>query len=278
MAVRSPDSLIEPARKRARKTALRNGCGRRQADLAGGQPSRTGEPAIIPLCTREETITEDRTLTEASGTRPRSASWLHFWRFVTHPNRFASIIPSSRTLSRLVADQVCRFKGEYVVELGAGTGVVTRALLASGIPANKLIAVEIDAQMARFLRDTYPDVSVIEGDALNLGKILPPSVIGNVGTVVCGIPASLLPLEQERELVTAIFSLMPAGRRLLAYSYRLASPLPEEKLGLLGERLVFTLRNIPPVSVWGYVPQASIPDQLSKRQRETSGLPDRSSP
>ncbi|MDJ0611473.1 MAG: methyltransferase domain-containing protein [Kiloniellales bacterium] len=205
-------------------------------------------------------MTEHRTLTEPSGTRPGSASWLHFWRFVTHPNRLASIIPSSRTLSRLVADQVRRAEGEFVVELGAGTGVVTRALLDSGIPASKLIAVEIDAEMARFLRSTYADVSVIEGDALDLGKILPPSVIGNVGTVVCGIPASLLPLEQERELVAGIFSLMPAGRRLLAYSYRLASPLPAEKLGLHGERLAFTLRNIPPISVWGYVPQASKPD------------------
>lgn len=195
------------------------------------------------------------------GTRQPSASWLHFWRFLTHPNRSASLIPSSETLSRLVADQVRRVEGEFVVELGAGTGAITRAILASGIPPRKLIAVEIDKLMARFLHRAYPDITVIEGDALDIKQILAPSVIGRVGTVICGIPVSLLPLEQERDLAAAVFSLMPAGRRFLAYSYRLASPLPEEKIGLVGKRLAFTLRNFPPASVWGYVPDTSMPSR-----------------
>lgn len=205
-------------------------------------------------------ISGHRTLAEPRGTRQRSASWLHFWRFLTHPNRLASITPSSKTLGRLVAEQVCRLEGEFVVELGAGTGAITRAVLASGIPAKKLIAVEIDEHMVRFLRRTYPDVTVIEGDALDIKQFLSPSVIGRVGTVICGIPASLLPLEKERELAAAIFSLMPAGRRFLAYSYRLASPLPADEVGLVGKRLAFTFRNFPPASVWGYVPEACMPE------------------
>jgi phosphatidylethanolamine/phosphatidyl-N-methylethanolamine N-methyltransferase len=214
---------------------------------------------------------EHRTWAELTGTRQRSASWLHFWRFVTHPNRLASIIPSSETLSRLVADQVRRSEGEFVVELGAGTGAVTRAVLASGVPAGKLVAVEIDGQMARFLRSTCPDVAVVEGNALDAKRILPPSVIGRVGTVICGIPASLLPLDKERELAAAIVSLMPAGRRFLAYSYRLASPLPARKIGLVGKRLAFTFRNFPPASVWGYVPEASIAEQGQERSWSPGG-------
>lgn len=192
------------------------------------------------------------------GTRQRSARWLHFWRFLTHPNRLAAPTPSSATLSRLVAGQVRRLEDEFVVELGAGTGAITRAILTAGTPAERLIAVEIDEQMARFLRKTYPDITVIKGDALDIRQILAPSVIGRVGTVICGIPISLLPLEQERTLASVIFSLMPAGRRFLAYSYRLASPLPEEEIGLVGKRLAFTLRNFPPASVWGYAPDTGM--------------------
>lgn len=208
----------------------------------------------------EELTSEHRTVAESTRSRQRSASLLHFSRFVIHPNKLASITPSSETLGQLVADQVCRLEGEFVVELGAGTGAITRALLAAGVPAGRLIAVEIDGRMARFLRRACPGVTVIEGDALNIRQILAPSVIGRVGTVICGIPASLLPLEEERKLAAAIFSLMPRGRRFLAYSFRLASPLPAEKIGLAGKRLAFTFRNFPPASVWGYVPEASMPE------------------
>jgi phosphatidylethanolamine/phosphatidyl-N-methylethanolamine N-methyltransferase len=157
---------------------------------------------------------EFRTLATSTGTRRRSASRLHLWRFLTHPNRLASLTPSSDTLSRLVAEQVRRRGDEFVVELGAGTGAVTRALLASGVPASKLIAVEIDDRMARFLRGTYPDITVIEGDALDLARSLAPPVIGSVGTVICGIPASLLPPERQRELAAVMFSLISAGLAL----------------------------------------------------------------
>lgn len=188
-----------------------------------------------------------------------TANRLHLWRFIRHPARFASLIPSSPALSRLVAGQVRRSGDQYVVELGAGTGVVTHALLASGIPAARLIAVEVDPRMAGFLRAAYPEITVVEGDALDLRRALPPSVAGNVGTVVCGIPVSLLPEARQRALTDLAFSLMPAGGRLLVYSYRLASPLPAAALGLVGRRLAWTLLNVPPASVWGYEAASGVP-------------------
>lgn len=197
--------------------------------------------------------TEDRTLGGSAGTRRRSANRLHLWRFLMHPDRLASLTPSSPTLCRRVAEQVRRREDEFVVELGPGTGAVTRALLAAGVPADKLIAVEIDRQMARFLRRTYPDITVVEGDALDLERSPAAPAVGRVGTVICGIPASLLPIERQRALVRVMFALMPAGRRFLAYSFRLASPFPEAQVGLVGTRLAFTWRNLPPASVWGYV-------------------------
>lgn len=197
---------------------------------------------------------KERTFLESLGARRPSANWLYFRRFLAHPGRLFSIIPSSEMLSRLIAGQVRRSDDEFVVELGAGTGAITHALLFSGVPADKLIVIEIDGQMARFLRRSYPDITVIEGDALNIERILPPSVIGRVGTVICGIPVSPLSAERQRELARAIFSLMPVGRRFLAYSHRIGSPFQEKKAALVGKRVAFTLRNFPPASVWAYEP------------------------
>ena len=80
--------------------------------------------------------------------RRESPAFLHFRRFLAHPVRLSSALPVSRAVARMVASKVEREDGEYVVELGSGTGAVTRALLEAGVPAGKLIAVEIDSEMA----------------------------------------------------------------------------------------------------------------------------------
>ncbi len=186
--------------------------------------------------------------------RRRWPAWLFFRRFLAHPLRLASILESSSVLSRLVAEQVPCGPGDYVVELGAGTGPVTRALLAAGVSPERLIAVEIDSEMANFLRQSLPGVTVIESDALTLEQALPREVLAQVGAVVCGLPISLLPVAQRGELVGRMLSLLPPGRPFLAYTHRLTSPLPAAELGLEGERRAFTFRNLPPASVWAFRP------------------------
>jgi len=187
--------------------------------------------------------------------RPPAEGWLYFRRFLKHPARLASLTPSSQALGRAVAQQVRRGADEYVVELGCGTGAITRALLAAGVPPQRLIAVDVDGELLAVLRQEFPDITVLECDAAELSKHLPPAVVGKVGTVICGIPISLLPRPKQRAMIDEMFALMPPGRRFLAYTHRQSSPLPRRELNLEGERLARTLRNLPPASVWGYAPR-----------------------
>ena len=128
--------------------------------------ARLEGPPQIPLSEVRDSMTaEQRSSLARLHERRRSPAWLFFRRFLAHPVRLASILESSPALSRLVAGQLTRDADEYVVELGAGTGPITRAFLAAGVPADRLIAVEIDTQMASFLRQQFPGVTVIEDDS-----------------------------------------------------------------------------------------------------------------
>src|SRR5690242_7776383 len=69
----------------------------------------------------------------------------------------------------------------------------SRALLEGGVPAERLIVVEIVPEMARHLRRVLPGVLVIEGDARLLPSLLARHWHGRIGSVVCGIPLVLLP-------------------------------------------------------------------------------------
>jgi len=143
---------------------------------------------------------------------------------------------------------------EAVLELGAGTGVVSRALLEGGLPPERLIVVEIVSEMADHLRQVLPGVLVIEGDARTLPSLLPRHWHGRIGSVVCGIPLVLLPLAEQRRFLAAIQAVAP-GRGFLHYSYCVTSPLPWRKHALSARREAWTPLNFPPASVWRYTPR-----------------------
>ncbi len=77
-------------------------------------------------------------------------------RWAANPLQMGSVVPSSPALGRRIAALVERRGEEVVVELGAGTGAITRALLAGGVPAERLVVVEIVPDMAAHLAQAFP--------------------------------------------------------------------------------------------------------------------------
>lgn len=189
----------------------------------------------------------------ASTTPPVANPWMFFRRWIANPLQMGSIVPSSPSLCRRVAKQIRREPDEYVVELGSGTGVIAKALLNSGLPAERLYVVEIVPAMADHLRRVLPGVNVVTGDARELPSLLPDHVRGRIGSVVCGIPLVLLPVAEQRRFIDAIEAVAP-GRGFLHYSYCATSPLPARKHALVAKREAWTPRNFPPASVWRYTP------------------------
>ncbi len=184
-----------------------------------------------------------------------SAVSLFLKRWLANPLQMGSVMPSSPALCRRVVSQVRAEPGEWVLELGAGTGVVSRALLDSGLAPSRLTVVEIVPEMADHLRSALPGAEVIAGDARQLSDLLPAARRGRIGTVICGVPLVLLRLEEQRRFIDAMQAVAP-GRGFLHYSYCATSPLPWKKHGLVAKREAWTPLNIPPASVWRYTPAA----------------------
>ena len=178
---------------------------------------------------------------------------MFFRRWLANPLQMGSVVPSSAALCRRVVAAAGCAPGEEVLELGAGTGVISRALLRAGLPPERLTLVEIVPDMAAHLRRVLPGVTVIEGDARRLPSLLPAARHGRVGTVICGIPLVLLPLAEQRRFIDAIEAVAP-GRGFLHYSYCITSPLPWRKHRLAARREAWTPLNFPPASLWRYRP------------------------
>jgi len=195
---------------------------------------------------------------DATGrTREDVGTTLFVRRWLAHPLRMGSVIPSSATLCRHVVRQAWPEAGGVVLDLGAGTGVITRAFLQAGLPPDRLVAVEVDRDLAATLRGGLPGVTVLEGDARALADLLPSRLRGRINSVICGIPLVLLPEREQRAFISAIDAVAP-GRGFVLYSYCITSPLPYRRLGLDARRAVWTPANFPPASVWRYTPKTNL--------------------
>ncbi len=98
----------------------------------------------------------------------------HYWLFlremIMQPSKIGAIAPSSKQLARKMVLPIDINRAGLIAELGPGTGVVTKALLEKGAPEKNIIIIEHSKKLARHLKIKYPNLNVIEGDALHLTK------------------------------------------------------------------------------------------------------------
>src|SRR5579871_6735393 len=70
-----------------------------------------------------------------------------FAAWIRSPLKVGALLPSSRALARAMAAEIDLSTPGTIIELGAGTGAVTHALLHAGIPADRLVIIERDRKL-----------------------------------------------------------------------------------------------------------------------------------
>jgi len=171
--------------------------------------------------------------------------------FLENPLGVGAVVPSGRALSRKVASFVDPGGTLPVLELGAGTGVLTQALLELGIAPSRIVAVEYDAEFCALLRARFPGIVVIQGDAYDLDATLPPEHAGPFAEVVSGLPLLNKPKPIRRALVLAALDRVVAGGRLIQFSYGLAPGVPADR-EIAVTSSPWVIANFPPARVWLY--------------------------
>jgi phosphatidylethanolamine/phosphatidyl-N-methylethanolamine N-methyltransferase len=147
-----------------------------------------------------------------------------------------------------------------VIELGAGTGEVTKALLAAGIEPHRLALIERDPVLAGFLRQNFPGPQIVEGDAAHLPGLLVANGVEKVATVVSSLPLLSLPAEVVNSIVRGVFEALPVGAAMVQFTYGPKPPVPQvlrDSLHLESTRGARIWRNVPPAVVWTFRKPAS---------------------
>jgi phosphatidylethanolamine/phosphatidyl-N-methylethanolamine N-methyltransferase len=167
----------------------------------------------------------------------------------SQPALVGALLPSSRWLAGAMVDAASGAR--LLVDLGAGTGAITEALLKRH-PAACVMAVEMQAHLADLLELRFPQIEVRRGSAHDVLESLhdaPPDTV-----LVSSLPFRSLPARWREPTIAAVVAFLRRGqrRRLVQYTYQPRAPFDlrgrESGLRWSHERTVW--RNAPPAGVW----------------------------
>lgn len=181
-----------------------------------------------------------------------------------NPRAIGAISPASPALAEAMAAQVDFSIPGRVLELGPGTGAITKALIRRGLGPERVLAIEADEMFATMLRGRFPGLEVIEGDATDAGAI---ERRGPFNAIISSLPLLNFPAHQRAALVLELLRLLPPGAPFVQYSYGVKPPLPRsaDMRVTLADKV---WRNLPPARIWVFEARADAPVE---RVREEAG-------
>lgn len=171
-------------------------------------------------------------------------------QWIKNPGRLGTLAPISNRLAQKAAACIENPSHQRVVEIGAGPGRLTRALLHTGIQPHNFKAIELDPNLCAYAQQSLPHIDFIEGDAASLPLLLPKDWIKKVDIVFSTIPFMYLAAHKRTDIVNAAFNVLKPGGILFHLTYYWGNPL--QHMMLDASRATSVWFNAPPAFIWRY--------------------------
>lgn len=177
--------------------------------------------------------------------------------FLHRPTELGTFLPSSRFLESRIVRLGGLHDDAVVIELGPGIGGTTSAILRELPASARLIAIELNPDFIAPLRSIGdPRLTVHEGSAQELPRILEAHGLETADVVFSGIPFSTIPAAVGRSILRSVWDSLSPGGRFIAYQLRSrVKHLAREFMGQPDEE--FELLNIPPLWVYRWMKEAA---------------------
>lgn len=131
--------------------------------------------------------------------------------FLKNPGKVGAIKPSSPELALKMIEGVSPDRDNTVLELGVGTGAITKFLQSVVPDPRSYLGIEIDRDLVRSLRRNFPDMAIVHGNAMNTWAIHQRSGNGKVGYIICCLPFVSLPKDVGEKILLEVEKFMEQG-------------------------------------------------------------------
>ncbi len=171
-----------------------------------------------------------------------------------NPRQLGALTPSGKSLANAMASCIDT-ENDSVIELGPGTGSITRAIIEKGLPLNRLLLLEKDPQFAQQLALSFPGVRLEVADASELQSLTLEPIMPKVNKIVSSLPLLSIRPDVRKKIIEQIFLTLEPDGQLIQFTYSPFAPLTKELLNgfnVTGERMQTVFKNIPPAFIWSF--------------------------
>jgi phosphatidylethanolamine/phosphatidyl-N-methylethanolamine N-methyltransferase len=113
--------------------------------------------------------------------------------FIKNPLKVGAIAPSSPELAQKMLEGIKPDENKIVLELGVGTGAITKHLQNRLSNEKSYLGIELDFDLVKSLRKNFPALNFVRGNAAEAFSIHQKTGLGKVGFIICCLPFVSLP-------------------------------------------------------------------------------------
>lgn len=180
-----------------------------------------------------------------------------FRNWLASPGTTGAVWPSSRQLAQQMLAELNLAPGEGIVELGPGTGAITRELLPHLSSPAQYLGIELSSQFLILLNAQFPDLKFVQGDARETHVLVEQHLSCPVKYVLSSLPFSNQTPATQQAIIESISRCLAPNGLFRTYQYALAYWLPravrfrELTSAILchQSRSTILIRNLPPAFV-----------------------------
>lgn len=174
---------------------------------------------------------------------------VEFLKIAAKDRMVGAFTVSTRFVAKKVAEEI-KPDHKFIVEFGAGNGIITKGLLKK-IPADgRIAAIELNKEFMPYLaRINDKRLTVISGDALKISRDFSRLGFPKIDAVISGMPLSLFEKRNREELIRNTARGIRNGGVFIVYQYTPFFALPLLKKYFKKVTNKFEPRNLPPYFV-----------------------------
>ena len=171
--------------------------------------------------------------------------------FFKERKQVGALAPSSKFLVNKMCDKIDFENAKAILELGPGTGVFSKEILARASADTKIIIVELNEEFFKLLQKNLKDprVILVRDSADNIDLILKENNIKHVDAILSSLPLAVIPEKIKKRIIIKSHAILRTGGSFVQYQYSLnAKKMIEKKFGKI--KLGFVTINIPPAFIY----------------------------
>jgi len=174
--------------------------------------------------------------------------------FIKNPLKVGAIAPSSPELALKMLDGIEPSADSIILELGVGTGAVTKFIREAIPDDDSYLGIELDPKLVSCLRRNFPGMNFVRGNACKAEALHRRSKLGKVGYIICSLPFVSLPKDVSEKIYKEIEKFMERGCTFRTFQYAHGYYLPSalrlrefmrNRYGV-SERSPLVVKNVPP--------------------------------